>query len=550
MSLPRKTSLAGRDHRSRTRRALLAGAGVVALLGAACGGTLEGRDRGGREQPVPTSGQTAARARSVVARGGVALGAPGGGSTAVQPAVPSVDGDPTTPPDPSPASLGLAGASGPGSAGSDETAASGEEGTASPEHRPAPAPPAPSAARAAAVTGPRSASPARPPSRPAPAEVGVGTTIVTMGGTTALSGPLAEYGRQELFGFDARIRRINDAGGIHGRRIKLVVYDGGLDPARDRSLFRRLVESDRIFAATSAGNALAVADYLCYQVPQAQGTAVPLVADVALLAEPQLDRRHHCLFATGPGVRHGASMRGRVAAALGARTMGVIMSDHPLVEGRREAAAEAEVIYDSLGIQVAGTERLELGAPSCDDQVRMMLGRNPEYLFLDLATAGDTGRCVAAMQRLGWKPRVATELAAPFDAVARSAGPFAEGFLSTSIFKPVDDAAPAMAEYRGDMARYHPDVDLAAPATLGSYLAAKVTEDLLRRAGENPTRAAFLDAASTLTGWDSGLGPVLTWSPTTRYAHKKTHLMKVTGGRFVHTGAVFESDCPEGFCAP
>lgn len=516
---------------------VLAAAGAVTLLGAGCGGTLEGKYRRGEQGPGQTPDtRPDDESASLVRRAAAIFKSPRPGEPAApaDPAAPAPPAPSTTPPAPSDAE-------GPDNPAPGDAV---EEDAA-----PAPAPAAPPAARAATAPRPQATGRAAPPP-PAPKEVGVGTSIIKMGGTTVLSGPLAEYGRQELFGFDARVQRINDAGGINGRRLKLIVYDDGLDPARDRSLFRRLVESDGIFAATAAGSVAAIADYLCQQVPRAQGTPVPLVADVALLPEPQLASRHRCVFAAGPGTRHGAWIRARLATGLGAHTIGVIMTDHSLAEGRAAAAAEAKAVYEAEGLAVSGVERLELGAPSCDEQVRLTLGRNPDYLFLDLATPADLARCVSSMQRIGWKPRVATEVSAPVDAVTRVAGTFAEGFLSTSIFKPTDDPGPAMAEYRADLARYHPDADPAAPATLGSYLAAKVTEHLLRTAGEAPTRAGFLDAADRLRGWDSGLGPVLTWSPTERYGFKKTHLLKVTGGRFVPTGDVLESTCPEGACAP
>ena len=175
-------------------------------------------------------------------------------------------------------------------------------------------------------------------------------------------------------------------------------------------------------------------------------------------------------------------------------------------------------------------------------------GHGPQYLFLNLATAEDTKLCVASMRRLNWKPPVATELAMPVDEVAAGAGPFAEGFLSTSIFLPADDPGAGMAEYRADLARYHPDAEPAAPATLSAYMGAKVTEHLLATTGPDLTRKAFLRAAEGLTAWDSGMGPVLTWSPQARVGTKKISVLMATGGRFVPTGEIIESGCPKSAC--
>ncbi|MGH9041840.1 MAG: ABC transporter substrate-binding protein [Acidimicrobiia bacterium] len=370
-----------------------------------------------------------------------------------------------------------------------------------------------------------------------------------MGGALPLSGPLGAIGRQELYGFDARVQRINDAGGIHGRRIKLVVHDDGLDPARGRAMFRRLVENDRVFSAFAAGSVRAVADYICGDVARERGSALPLVADVATMPEPQVSPAHRCIFTTGPGNRHAAWARARKARALGASNIAVIMSDDPVWTDAAAMSAEAETIYAAEGLENNGKVRLPLGSISCDDQVRQTLSHGPQYLFLNLATARDTALCVAAMRRLNWKPPVATELAMPVDEVAAGAGPFAEGFLSTSIFLPADDPAVGMAEYRSDLARYHPDAEPSAPATLSAYLGAKTTEHLLATTGPELTRRAFLRAAEGLTAWDSGMGPVLTWSPSARVGTKRITLLAATGGRFVPTGEVIESRCREKVCA-
>jgi branched-chain amino acid transport system substrate-binding protein len=511
---------------------VLAIASIVVMATGACGGTLEENYR--RNQPTgtgPTTTQPSGRADDAsVGRRGVRFFH--ARSAALPPA--------GQPPHPAPATPGAAGAPGAPGAPAAPAPAGG-----TPVGATVAAPASSPVARAAG--GPRSApAPMAVTSPPPPTEEGVTATIVVMGGAIPLSGPLGAIGRQELYGFDARVQRINDAGGIHGRRLKLVVHDDGLDPARDRALFHRLVETEHVFSAFASGSVRAVADYACRDVAD----PVPLVADVPTMPEPQVSPEYRCVFTTGPGTRHAAWMRAQKAKGLGAASIGVIMSDQPPWEDAAAMAAEAEAIYERAGLKNKGKVRLPLGADSCDDQVRSMLAQSPEYLFINVATVRDLHRCVAAMRRINWKPRVATELALPADEVVAGAGPFAEGFLSTSIFLPADDPAPAMAEYRADLARYHPDAEAAAAATLGAYLAAKITEQLLTAAGPDLTRPAFLRAAEGLGGWDSGMGPTITWSPTARVGVRKMSVLTATGGRFVPTGEILESACPESACAP
>ncbi|NIS71545.1 MAG: ABC transporter substrate-binding protein, partial [Proteobacteria bacterium] len=60
---------------------------------------------------------------------------------------------------------------------------------------------------------------------------GVTDTEVVLGWTTPLSGPAALWGVTALGGM-AYANYINDQGGVHGRKIKVILKDDGYNPAR------------------------------------------------------------------------------------------------------------------------------------------------------------------------------------------------------------------------------------------------------------------------------------------------------------------------------
>ena len=47
-----------------------------------------------------------------------------------------------------------------------------------------------------------------------------------------MSGPLAAYGKQAKFGMQLRIDEVNEQGGVHGRKLKLLTEDSGYDPKK------------------------------------------------------------------------------------------------------------------------------------------------------------------------------------------------------------------------------------------------------------------------------------------------------------------------------
>src|SRR5688500_4522455 len=73
-------------------------------------------------------------------------------------------------------------------------------------------------------------------------ERGVTPTEVVIGTSQPLSGPAAFWGVPVTGGMDAWIKFINDQGGIHGRKIRLVARDDSYPPPRAVANVRELVD--------------------------------------------------------------------------------------------------------------------------------------------------------------------------------------------------------------------------------------------------------------------------------------------------------------------
>jgi branched-chain amino acid transport system substrate-binding protein len=77
---------------------------------------------------------------------------------------------------------------------------------------------------------------------------GVTKTDLVIGTIQDLSGPLAGYGKQIRNGMLMRAEEANETGGIHGRKLKLLVEDDGYDPRKAVLAAQKLVNQDGIFA--------------------------------------------------------------------------------------------------------------------------------------------------------------------------------------------------------------------------------------------------------------------------------------------------------------
>jgi branched-chain amino acid transport system substrate-binding protein len=85
-------------------------------------------------------------------------------------------------------------------------------------------------------------------SMPVMAEEGVTDTEIIVGSHQDLSGPIAGWGTQTKIGLEMRAREINEAGGIHGRKIRLVIEDSAYDPKKAIMVTNKMISLDHVFA--------------------------------------------------------------------------------------------------------------------------------------------------------------------------------------------------------------------------------------------------------------------------------------------------------------
>ncbi len=79
------------------------------------------------------------------------------------------------------------------------------------------------------------------------AEDGIKEKEIILGQSCALSGPARALGTGMRAGLNAYFAKINAAGGVKGRAIRLISLDDGYEPYRAIINTRRLIENDRVF---------------------------------------------------------------------------------------------------------------------------------------------------------------------------------------------------------------------------------------------------------------------------------------------------------------
>ena len=77
---------------------------------------------------------------------------------------------------------------------------------------------------------------------------GISANEIVIGTHQDLSGPIKVWGVPVLNGMKQAVEEINAAGGIHGRKLRLVAEDSAYEPRKAVLATQKMVERDKIFA--------------------------------------------------------------------------------------------------------------------------------------------------------------------------------------------------------------------------------------------------------------------------------------------------------------
>ena len=77
---------------------------------------------------------------------------------------------------------------------------------------------------------------------------GISTNEIVIGTHQDLSGPIKVWGVPVSNGMKMAVEEINAAGGINGRKLRMILEDNGYDPKKAVLASQKMVERDKIFA--------------------------------------------------------------------------------------------------------------------------------------------------------------------------------------------------------------------------------------------------------------------------------------------------------------
>ncbi|WP_020409039.1 ABC transporter substrate-binding protein [Hahella ganghwensis] len=350
---------------------------------------------------------------------------------------------------------------------------------------------------------------------------GVNNNRILLGMSAAFSGGARELGRSMQIGIDARFREVNEAGGIHGRKLELRVLDDGYEPVAAQANMGELLKgSEAVFALV--GNV---------GTPTAEAI-LPIALENKTIVFGTFSGAE--LLRRDPPERYVFNYR----ASYAQETSAII---HYFIEEHGIDPEKIAVFYQDDGYGHDGFEGVEEALIKYkvreNDIPRYTYQRNSTQIegaareiinnldqlggLVVVGTYNASSRMTRRLRDAGYTGMVANVSFVGAKALAeqfREMGTqYGEGVIVTQVVPPVDSFATGVLRYREALQKYYPN-ESPDFVSLEGYIVASLFVDALRRAGRHFDTESMVDTLESLKDVDVGIGEKIYFDSTDHQA--------------------------------
>ncbi|KAF2391587.1 cytochrome c/ABC transporter substrate-binding protein [Pseudomonas frederiksbergensis] len=339
---------------------------------------------------------------------------------------------------------------------------------------------------------------------------GLNADSLHLGTLLPSQGPLRDEGATVAAVLQGSVARINEAGGIHGRTLRLTILDPGPDSASAEKALDRLIEQEQVFALI-APLVPALDTELAARLERA---GVPLIGPLSLLGTAQASRQ---IFEPLPGLREQLIALADYATDSLRVLPGPTLIAYPDDPGQRLAA-------QSLGqyLQAHAWQDVRLQAyDSAQDE--LPLGSRSVFY---LGSGGGFSRLAERLQTAGQVPylfaasnQVAGELLQVPSGFSRRVF-LAYPFVPSDWTQSGRTALTLLREHQG-LGGEH------AVLQVGAFSSMLLFSEGMKQAGRDASREKLISALEGLHDFDTGLTPRISFGPGRRLGLNGAHIVTV-----------------------
>ena len=370
---------------------------------------------------------------------------------------------------------------------------------------------------------------------------GASDTEIKIGNLMPYSGPasvFATIGRVQA----AYFKKINDEGGINGRKINLISYDDAYSPPKAIEQARKLVEDDEvllIFQPLGTPSNAAIQKYM-----NAKKTPQLLVGSGA--ARFGDSKNFPWTMGWQPTYRSEARIFAKYIRDGYPKSKIAIMWQNDDA-GKDSVQAIRDELGDKASMIVADAS-FEVSDTTVDSKI-VSLKSSGADVFISLSSPKATAQAIKKVAELGWKPLfIVSNPSTSVAAVLTPAGlENAKGLVSAAYLKDPTDPAwsddPGIKSWAAFMDKYFPEGDKRNSNNVYGYVTAQTMVQVLKQCGDDLSRENVMRQAATLKDFTADMlipGIKINTSPNDFYPIKQMQLMRFDGVAWRLFGDVLE----------
>ncbi|MEW6687832.1 MAG: ABC transporter substrate-binding protein [Pseudomonadota bacterium] len=354
---------------------------------------------------------------------------------------------------------------------------------------------------------------------------GVSKSEIVLGTAQDLSGPIVALSKPAVNGMRMRIDEINESGGIHGRKLKLVVEDHGYDPKKAVLAAQKMIQRDKIFAAIgSIGTPTAMAAMPLY-LEKNVGHLFPLTG-----ARQMFDPLHKLKYSlAAPYYDQMRAALKRLVKEKGLKRACTIYQDDDF---GLEVKQGGEAALKELGMSYVEVTTYKRGATDFSSQVQKMKGANCDVVVMGTIIRETIGT-IATARKLGFSPEFIGTTASYFDIIHKLGGPAMNGFYSGCTINYVyadDPSANVRDWFQRYKAKYKEDPTI---LSVYGYQIVTLAAAGIEKAGPKLTPATLAKGLESLNfPRDMFGGDQQSFSSTKHLGSNRAKLCQIVDGRW------------------
>jgi ABC-type branched-subunit amino acid transport system substrate-binding protein len=333
---------------------------------------------------------------------------------------------------------------------------------------------------------------------------GVSATTIVIGQSAPLTGANAELGNDIRNGALAYFKKLNDAGGVNGRKLQLATLDDANQVPRAEANTKKLVEEQGVFALFGYASATLSRPAL----PIVEKNRVPFLAPFTGADPMRVFNKY--VFNIRASYADELDKIVEHYVTFGLKRFAIVHYDDPVGKENLTAVERALKKRNLTIASVAGFK--DRAKPDIDGGLKEVMKGNPDVVILTTLFKASSD-FIKAAQKAGFGAQMVSNSFPGASPLAKELGPAGSGVAITQVVPPpTRRSVPVVKEYQDAIEKQLGKKEFSF-TSLEAYIAAKVTVEAIRRAGPRLTRENFMQAIEGMKSYDTGDFPV-SFSPT------------------------------------